>query len=141
MHPTAGFSIREVTFSSIANPILVYDCSGHGRHRHNWWTFFSYVTGVIFVIDSLDVARFALAKDRLFELASDSILRDRRLPLVIMLNKHDKSEVPKEVYARGLELDKLKASFPHIYVKETSGFKKEGLQECFEWLCKAVRFK
>lgn len=54
IYPTAGFEITYLTVGGINAPVLVYDCSGLGRARDNWHTFYDVVDGVIFVIDSSD---------------------------------------------------------------------------------------
>lgn len=56
-----------------------------------------------------------------------------------MLNKWDhNSKKDKDVMAKGLEIQKLQKFVNKLYVKETSGFNKSGLDECFDWMAKNV---
>ena len=59
-----------ITLTSIPKgPILIYDCSGQGRHRDNWKIFYSYADCVFFVIDATDEARIPIAGKYLKEVA------------------------------------------------------------------------
>lgn len=54
-----------------------------------------------------------------------------------MLNKSDiKNRESKQTLFKALETDKLQKNVNKIYVKETSGFTKDGIDECFDWLSK-----
>lgn len=54
-----------------------------------------------------------------------------------MLNKCDrKNRPPKELFVRALETDKLSKLVGRFYIKETSAFNKEGIDECLEWIIK-----
>ncbi len=56
-----------------------------------------------------------------------------------MLNKSDNAHrVPKDILMKGLEMDKLQKFVGKLYVKETSAYTKDGLEECFDWLSKNV---
>jgi signal recognition particle receptor subunit beta len=45
--------------------------------------------GVIFVVDSTDDMRFAVAKDELEEMLSNAALKNRKIPILIFANKMD----------------------------------------------------
>lgn len=54
-----------------------------------------------------------------------------------MLNKCDMKNRPsKEIIVKALQLDRLSKLVNKYYVKETSAYTKEGLDECFEWIIK-----
>jgi hypothetical protein len=54
-----------------------------------------------------------------------------------MLNKCDFKHRPsKEILVKALDVDKLGKLVGKYYIKETSAYNKEGLDECFEWIIK-----
>ena len=56
-----------------------------------------------------------------------------------MLNKWDSNtKKDKDVMIKGLEIEKLQKFVNKLYVKQTSGFNKSGLDECFDWMAKNV---
>ena len=56
-----------------------------------------------------------------------------------MLNKSDsKDRVPREALYKGLDLQKMQKIVEKLYVKETSGFTKDGIDECFDWMGKNI---
>lgn len=56
-----------------------------------------------------------------------------------MLNKSDiANKVPKDVLFKALDVDKIQKLVGKVYVKETSAYTKDGLDECFEWMGKNI---
>jgi len=55
----------------IPKEVLVYDCSGQGRHRENWKIFYPKIDALIFVIDATDDKRLYIAKELLDNTAND----------------------------------------------------------------------
>lgn len=54
-----------------------------------------------------------------------------------MLNKCDLKHRPaKELLVKALEMDKMGKLVNKYYVKESSAYNKEGIDECFEWIIK-----
>lgn len=54
-----------------------------------------------------------------------------------MLNKCDlRNRASKELLVKALEPDRIAKLVGKYYVKETSAFNKEGIDECLEWLIK-----
>ena len=132
--PTAGFKIDYLNIPKIPKPILVYDCSGASLHRNNWKTFYRYVDAIMFFIDVTDVGRLKYAKEQLEELLKNQTVSQRKLPICIMLNKCDKAHQAKEIFYQALELEMLQKQYQNkMYLKETSGFTKEGAEDCFLW--------
>lgn len=52
--PTANMEIHYVNCPKVNKPCIVYDLSGHGRHRDNWKLFFEEVQAVLYVVDASD---------------------------------------------------------------------------------------
>lgn len=86
MFPTAGFEISYLNLNGINAPVLVYDCSGLGRARDNWRTFYDAIDGIIFVIDSSDIHRVGVAKKTIKDMLSDRSVKDKK-PIIFALNK------------------------------------------------------
>ncbi len=60
--------------------------------------------------------------------------------LCIMLNKSDiGNRIAKDVLYRGLEIERMAKMVGKIYVKETSAYTKDGIEECLDWVSKNVR--
>lgn len=54
-----------------------------------------------------------------------------------MLNKCDlRHQHSKEILVKALDVEKLAKLVGKYYIKETSAYNKEGLDECFEWIIK-----
>ena len=54
-----------------------------------------------------------------------------------MLNKSDlPSKVPKDLFYKALDIEKMQKLVGKVYVKETSAYTKDGLEECFDWMSK-----
>jgi hypothetical protein len=54
-----------------------------------------------------------------------------------MLNKTDVKERPeREILYKALEVDKIQKLVSKLYVKETSAYTKDGLEESIDWLYK-----
>lgn len=56
-----------------------------------------------------------------------------------MLNKSDtQNRVLKDILYKGLDVEKIQKQVGKVYVKETSAYTKDGLDECFDWMSKNV---
>ena len=69
--PTAGYAIEKINYPKLSKPILIFDCSGQGRHRENWITFYPDTDSIVFVIDSSDTKRLHLIKSYVEQLITD----------------------------------------------------------------------
>lgn len=75
-----------------------------------------------------------LGEKQVHEVGDDGF---RKKNLCIMLNKCDLKHRPtKELLVKALEMDKMGKLVNKYYVKETSAYSKEGIDECFEWVIK-----
>jgi site-specific recombinase XerD len=56
-----------------------------------------------------------------------------------MLNKCElENRIAKETLYKGLDMERIQKLVGKIYIKETSAYTKEGLEECFDWMSKNV---
>uniref|UniRef100_A0A0R3RHE0 ADP-ribosylation factor-like protein 6 n=1 Tax=Elaeophora elaphi TaxID=1147741 RepID=A0A0R3RHE0_9BILA len=61
--PSIGYTTEKFTFNNTI--FLVHDMSGQGKYRNLWENYYKEVDGVVFVIDSNDRLRLAVARDEL----------------------------------------------------------------------------
>lgn len=130
--PTAGFEISYVNVG--VRTALVYDCSGEGHSRETWELLYDYCDAVCFVIDAQDTDTFSIAKQTLHRfLESNRTMKYnnchcRKKCLAIMLNKCDlPAKVPKDLFFKALEMEKIQKLVGRVYMKESSAYTKEGL--------------
>ena len=87
------------------------------------------------MIDATDKLRFSVDEDNLIALVSHPDLKERTIPLVVILNKQDKEEVyHKKELKDFLKLDKLKSTTKMVItIRECSGKHGSGIAECFSF--------
>lgn len=61
--PTVGFSVENFQKENLL--FTVFDMSGQGKYRSLWESFYGEVDGIVFVIDSADRVRMAVARNEL----------------------------------------------------------------------------
>lgn len=61
--PTVGYNYERVQYKNVS--ITVLDFSGQTRYRNLWQEFYNGVDAIVFVVDSSDLIRFAVARDEL----------------------------------------------------------------------------
>lgn len=85
--PTVGFSVEKFHTSNLG--FTVFDMSGQGRYRTLWEHYYKETHGIIFVIDSADKLRMAVAKDELGHLMNHEDIAPRKIPVLFFANKMD----------------------------------------------------
>ena len=63
--------------------------SGDRTYSYLWKEHYKDLDGVIFVVDSTDKIRFALAHDELMEILKDDNIKKREVAILIFANKMD----------------------------------------------------
>lgn len=116
--------------------ITLMDLGGHGTRRDLWPTYFAEIQGVIFVVDSSDRERVALAKDVLEKAMAHKYMRGKRV--LVLANKQDVvGAMSAEEVASRLNIHPDDGQY---YVKPCSAASNEGskpahdLQVGFRWL-------
>lgn len=61
--PTIGYNYEQVQYKNVS--ITILDFSGQNRYRNLWQEFYNVVDAIVFVVDSSDLIRFAVARDEL----------------------------------------------------------------------------
>eukprot|EP00743_Colponemidia_sp_Colp-15_P011275 GILK01012554.1.p1 GENE.GILK01012554.1~~GILK01012554.1.p1 ORF type:complete len:191 (-),score=30.70 GILK01012554.1:300-839(-) len=137
--PTAGFATH--TFSSQGMTLRVYDVSGQPRSRDMWRYFVKEVQGIIFVVDSEDKTRIAVARDYLESMLKHPEIQLRSIPILLLANKQDKHDVlSREDICRLLELDRIKDEFGKPWsIKRANGLTGEGIDEGMQFLAKYLK--
>ncbi|KAL4512765.1 hypothetical protein ABPG72_017450 [Tetrahymena utriculariae] len=133
--PTAGFEIQYLNCSGINAPVLVYDCSGVGRARDNWRTFYDACDGIIFVIDSTDSQRVTVLKKIIKDVLTDRSIKDKK-PILFAFNKQDEEDImEKENFVQVLEINNFKRTQKNpISTKGITGKTGDGVIDCFQWI-------
>lgn len=134
--PTIGFNVETVEYRNLK--FTMWDVGGQDKLRPLWRHYFDGTDGVIFVVDSNDRDRVALAKAELLKLATDDALRE--CSLLILANKQDlpRAMSPAELTDKlGLHDLRLREWFIQGACATTG----EGLYEGLDWLAKSIKQK
>jgi len=129
--PTISFETE--TFSKQNFDFTVFDMSGQQNYRALWEKFYSEVDGIIFVVDSADKIRYAVAKNELETLLDHKDIKAKPVPILFLANKMDipSSIPPKDLVAiMGLEsiTDRSWVIVP------TNALTGEGIQDGLKWM-------
>ncbi|XP_076819329.1 ADP-ribosylation factor-like protein 6 [Clavelina lepadiformis] len=146
--PTVGFNVE--TFSTGKLFVTAYDMSGQGRYRNLWERYYKNCDAVVFVVDSTDKLRMAVAKEELSQLLNHrEMKRKKNLPVLFFANKCDLRQSCSAVKcAQLLALDrgewtrggspvhKTASAGPGRpwHICESNALTGEGLQEGIQWL-------
>uniref|UniRef100_A0A7S3JF89 ADP-ribosylation factor-like protein 6 n=1 Tax=Euplotes harpa TaxID=151035 RepID=A0A7S3JF89_9SPIT len=111
--------------------------SGQGVYRSLWPEYYQEAQGVIFVIDSADKLRVAVAKNELEIMMEDPGIRDRPVPILFFANKKDLPYALSEAeIAKEFELDNISDRDWHI--EASNALTGEGVSEGIQWLSKKL---
>jgi ADP-ribosylation factor-like protein 6 len=134
--PTVGFSVEKFRTKSLQ--LTAFDMSGQGRYRNLWEHYYRDCHGVIFVVDSSDKLRMAVARDELDQLLEHPEIRDRRVPILFFANKMDARDAMSSVRcSSALELSRIENKPWHICA--SNAVTGEGLDEGITWLTDQIR--
>ncbi|GFR97482.1 ADP-ribosylation factor 1 [Elysia marginata] len=84
--PTMGFNIETLTPIN-GLTFTVVDVGGEGKIRSLWRHYFNNTQGLLYIVDSSDVARLEEAREELFGVLEAPELT--RVPVVVVANKRD----------------------------------------------------
>ncbi|KAL9650553.1 hypothetical protein ABK040_004771 [Willaertia magna] len=134
--PTVGYSTENFDYEKLH--FTVYDMSGQGKYRSLWESFYGEVDGIIFVVDSADRVRLAVAEDELKILMKE--IKDRPIPILFFANKQDlaNSLTANEV-SEALKLHELKNRSWTILPSDA--LKGEGIEDGTKWLSEEIKKK
>ncbi|XP_076820795.1 ADP-ribosylation factor-like protein 6 [Clavelina lepadiformis] len=134
--PTVGFNVEKFMMSNLV--FTVFDMSGQGRYRNLWEHYYKETNGIIFVVDSADKLRMAVAKDELDQLLKHPSVAAKRIPILFFANKMDVRDALSAVKCtKLLGLESIKEKPWHICASNaTTG---EGLNEGVGWLSEQLQ--
>eukprot|EP00357_Protocruzia_adherens_P024268 CAMPEP_0114999936 /NCGR_PEP_ID=MMETSP0216-20121206/16449_1 /TAXON_ID=223996 /ORGANISM="Protocruzia adherens, Strain Boccale" /LENGTH=187 /DNA_ID=CAMNT_0002364919 /DNA_START=335 /DNA_END=898 /DNA_ORIENTATION=+ len=134
--PTVGFSLEEFSKNNIN--FTVFDMSGQGKYRNLWEHYYPDAEAIIFVLDSTDRLRFAVAKNELDETLNHDAIRDRNIPILFFANKMDiaGAATPLECMQE-LELESIPVA-RSWHITASNALVGEGIEEGIVWLVEQI---
>mmetsp|Transcript_29226 Transcript_29226/g.47464 ORF Transcript_29226/g.47464 Transcript_29226/m.47464 type:complete len:206 (-) Transcript_29226:204-821(-) len=126
--PTIGFNVETVEYKNVN--FTVWDVGGQDKIRPLWRHYYQNTQGIIFVVDSNDKERLAMAKEELDKMLAEDELRDA--VVLVFANKQDLPHALKvENIIESLGLDKMRRQW---FVQGTCATSGDGLYEGLDWL-------
>merc|ERR1712235_59514 len=135
--PTVGFTCEKFVASGLE--FTVWDFSGQGRYRNMWEMYYKDAQAVIFVIDSADRLRMAVARDELEGILShDDITKNNSL-FLFFANKMDMADscTPAEV-THILDLPTLLRG-KAFHIQGSNALTGEGVQDGLTWMAQKLK--
>ncbi|KJH50968.1 ADP-ribosylation factor family protein [Dictyocaulus viviparus] len=134
--PTIGFSMTNFTTHNFS--ITAFDMAGQGKYRNLWETYYINSQAVIFVVDSTDRLRMAVARDELWMILDHKDVSGRPIPILVLANKMDvKDALTSAEVSISLGLDLIRGHKWNIH--STCALNGAGVQEALEWLSNEIK--
>jgi len=131
--PTVGFNVESVTYRNLN--LNVWDLGGQTTIRPYWRCYYANTAAVVFVVDSTDVDRLALAADELNAMLSEDELREAAL--LVFANKQDQPNA-KGAGEIGEALRLAELRDRNWTIVACSAVDGRGVDEGMDWLAQAV---
>ena len=133
--PTVGFNVETVQYKNV-----IFDCwdiGGQNKIRPLWKHYYHGTDAVIFVVDANDPTRIDEAKEELYRVMNDDLLRNA--VLLVYANKIDlpRSMSVSEVTEKLQLVTKLQRR--EWFVQGSIAVSGQGLYEGLDWLCQILR--
>eukprot|EP00520_Triparma_pacifica_P016281 CAMPEP_0118658750 /NCGR_PEP_ID=MMETSP0785-20121206/14738_1 /TAXON_ID=91992 /ORGANISM="Bolidomonas pacifica, Strain CCMP 1866" /LENGTH=175 /DNA_ID=CAMNT_0006551795 /DNA_START=76 /DNA_END=599 /DNA_ORIENTATION=- len=127
--PTIGFNVETLQYKNIK--FQVWDLGGQTSIRPYWRCYYPNTDAIIFVVDSADSERLAIAKQELAAMLQEEELASSIL--LVFANKQDqKGALNAQQISEGMGLPSIRDR--QWSIQETSALKGKGLFEGFDWL-------
>ncbi|VDO90498.1 unnamed protein product [Haemonchus placei] len=134
--PTVGYSVTNFTTESFS--FTAFDMAGQGKYRNLWETYYLNAQAVIFVVDSADRLRVAVARDELWMILDHKDISGRPIPILVLANKMDaKDAMAAAEMSTSLGLDLIRGHKWNI--QATCALNGAGVQRAIEWLTKEIK--
>lgn len=133
IEPTLGFQIQTLEFDGTYK-LNLWDIGGQSSIRAYWRNYFERTDGVVWVVDSCDIARLDLVRAELHSLLGQERLAGATL--LIFANKQDVSSgsASSDEIADALHLKDYHFGNRHWSILPCSGVTGDGLLKGIEWL-------
>ena len=133
--PTIGFQVKSFTKNHIS--FTAIDMSGQGKYRDLWSHYYNDSDALIFVIDSSDRLRCAVAREELELLLNHPTIVSKHAPILFLANKNDLDEcMTAAELGNILGLNGIKGH--NWYIAACNGLTGDGLSVGVEWLVNAL---
>ena len=132
--PTIGFNVETVEYRNVK--FHMWDVGGQEKLRQLWKHYYDGANAIIFVIDSNDRDRMAIAKAELDRLLKDPVLAGATL--LVLCNKQDLPQrlIPSQIVdILNLKCDDTLTRGRKWFVQGCCAPSGEGLFEGLDWLC------
>lgn len=131
--PTIGFNVEEVTYENLI--FDVWDVGGQDRLRPLWRHYYRGASGILFVVDSADAQRYAIAKQELHSLMREVELQDACV--CILANKQDlPGAITAQELGLALHIESIPAACTVFPCTAKTG---EGVPQGLEWLAEHMK--
>ena len=132
--PTIGFNVETLQYKNIK--FQVWDLGGQTSIRPYWRCYYPNTDAIIFVVDSADRERLAVARQELQAMLDEEELKDALL--LVFANKQD---LPGACNAAEIS-EQMRLYPPHIskscYIQSCCATTGDGLYEGLDWLSSMV---
>ena len=127
--PTIGFNVENVQYKNIE--FNMWDVGGQDKIRVLWKHYFQGTDAIIFVVDSNDRERVAMARDELHKM-----LRDEELGAAHVLVLANKQDLPHSMSAAEIADKMALSSMRHRewFVQPATATSGDGIHEGLDWL-------
>jgi ADP-ribosylation factor-like protein 6 len=107
--------------------------SGQSKYRDLWEKYYNDINGIIYVVDSTDKIRMAVAKNELDQLLTHNDIKGKNVPILFFANKMD---IPGAFAAKDcvdvLKLEQIADRSWHI--QSTDAIQGLGIEDGLKWL-------
>lgn len=135
IQPTLGFSIqtRNYDMETSSFQLNLWDVGGQSSIRAYWRNYFEATDGILWVVDSTDVARLTVCAQELKQLLQQERLAGATL--LVLANKQDVTGAKgRAEIAKALQLDDVQYHNRHWKIVGCSAVTGQGLAEGMDWL-------
>lgn len=142
--PTQTTNIEELIVGHTR--IRAFDLGGHNAARRIWRNYYVDVSGVVFLVDSVDRERFSEVKHELHRVLKDEVLVG--VPVLVLGNKIDvPGAASEDELVAALDLYQLTTGKGEHVVNDSrrpvevfmiSVARRMGYEEGFSWLCNRI---
>ena len=131
--PTLGFNIKTLSYRGFK--LNIWDVGGQKTLRPYWRNYYEKTDGLIWVVDSADLARLEDCRAELH-----ALLKEERLVGATLLIFANKQDVPSALSVEELEkaLDFEGITKRHCRIVACSALTGKGILDGFDWLVKDV---
>ncbi|KAL3902432.1 MAG: hypothetical protein SGPRY_012071, partial [Prymnesium sp.] len=139
--PTIGYEVRTLEHDDIV--FTIYDAGGQPQLRSQWkrlltshlmWEHSEGMSGVVFMVDAADPARWPEARQELRRLREENLLQ---MPLLVLANKMDLPVAQHaEQVAEAIQLENscIEENVSRCAIQEVSSFDSTGILAALQWI-------